>query len=462
MQRARRYRRALESKRPKGNLSRPRPGPLQQRPRRTAGWACSLPCALRRLPTGVPGRKRWAMGTYGNHVWRRHVYKHWRAAAPADRPFARPTPLQTFCEARAGGNAPLGQNSSAPHAQPRVPGRPGLATGLTAGSSTHRVHAHSTFVIVCCCPPWSRLTRHCCWPSRAHKPPRGSRLYPRTGRPRCRGRSCRSLFDDASGCHHLWAPASAANMGAVRPLGRPRPRLHTQWPFGTPSEVGRASLARSMPRGGGSGGTRCPPAVAVAHVGARSPDVRPPTPRPRGLVVYGASPQRLALCCDATLVSPITGASTPHPRADHTAGIALRMAESRKRATYPELQRGGGQRLSSLLWRSEGAGTLTRRRLSDSSSGSGLSVRRRPSELPPPMPGRVGGGACCRLQCSTLLAARPWEHRGWSPKAPLGASLPWTTCWRSLSQLARAASRCACPSRWATPSSPDSAQPHVF
>ena len=234
MQRARRYRRALESKRPKGNLSRPRPGPLQQRPRRTAGWACSLPCALRRLPTGVPGRKRWAMGTYGNHVWRRHVYKHWRAAAPADRPFARPTPLQTFCEARAGGNAPLGQNSSAPHAQPRVPGRPGLATGLTAGSSTHRVHAHSTFVIVCCCPPWSRLTRHCCWPSRAHKPPRGSRLYPRTGRPRCRGRSCRSLFDDASGCHHLWAPASAANMGAVRPLGRPRPRLHTQWPFGTP------------------------------------------------------------------------------------------------------------------------------------------------------------------------------------------------------------------------------------
>ena len=75
-------------------------------------------------------------------------------------------------------------------------------------------------------------------------------------------------------------------------------------------------------------------------------------------------------------------------------------------------------------------------------------------------------GMLPRLQCSTLLAARPWEHCGWSPKAPLGASLRWTTYWRSLSQLARAASRCAergpCPSRWATPSSPDSAQPHVF
>ena len=113
----------------------------------------------------------------------------------------------------------------------------------------------------------------------------------------------------------------------------------------------------------------------------------------------------VSLCCDATLVSPITGASTPHPRADHTPGIALRrMAESRKRATYPELQRGANAS-SSLLWKSEGAGTLTRRRLSDSSSKSGLSVRRRPSELPPPLFVRAGGGACCRPQCSTL-----WRH----------------------------------------------------
>ena len=98
---------------------------------------------------------------------------------------------------------------------------------------------------------------------------------------------------------------------------------------------------------------------------------------------------------------------------------------------------------SSLLLRSEGAGTPTRRRLSDSSSGSGLSVRHQPSELLPPLPGHAGGGACCRLQCSTPLAARPWERRGWSPKAPLPANLAWTTCWRSLSPLARAASRCA-------------------
>ena len=78
---------------------------------------------------------------YGNRAWRRHVCRHWSAAEQADLPSARPMPLQTFCEARDGRSAPLGQHSSAPHARPRVPGKPGLATGLTAGSSTHRVHA---------------------------------------------------------------------------------------------------------------------------------------------------------------------------------------------------------------------------------------------------------------------------------------------------------------------------------
>ena len=100
-----------------------------------------------------------------------------------------------------------------------------------------------------------------------------------------------------------------------------------------------------------------------------------------------------------------------------------------------------------LLWRSEGVGNA------DSQALVRQLVRVQALRAPPALLGRAGGGACCRLQCSTPLAARPWEHHGWSPKAPLGASLPWTTCGRSLSQLARAASRCAkrgiSPSRWA-------------
>ena len=56
---------------------------------------------------------------------------------------------------------------------------------------------------------------------------------------------------------HLW-PTWARMPKAVRPLGRPRPRLHTQWLLGTPREAGRASLARCMPRGGGKKKTSCP------------------------------------------------------------------------------------------------------------------------------------------------------------------------------------------------------------
>ena len=63
------------------------------------------------------------------------------------------------------------------------------------------------------------------------------------------------------------------------------------------------------------------------------------------LIVYGATPLGLALCCDATLVSPLTRTGLPQPCAAETDGAALRVAERRKRAAYPELARGGPQRL---------------------------------------------------------------------------------------------------------------------
>ena len=54
------------------------------------------------------------------------------------------------------------------------------------------------------------------------------------------------------------------------------------------------------------------------------------------LVVYGATANGGALCCDATLVSPLT-------RTGHPDGAALKVAERRKHSTYPELARGGPQ-----------------------------------------------------------------------------------------------------------------------
>ena len=43
-----------------------------------------------------------------------------------------------------------------------------------------------------------------------------------------------------------------------------------------------------------------------------------------------------------------TGKGVPHPRAAFTPGVALRTAENRKHVTYPELRRGGAQRLCIL------------------------------------------------------------------------------------------------------------------
>ena len=98
--------RATQSKRPKASFSRPQLGTLQQRPRRWAGWASSLPGALRRPPTGAPGRARWVVGTDGSRAWRRHVVcKRWSAAAPAHQPSARPTPPHSGKHS----SAPLGR-----------------------------------------------------------------------------------------------------------------------------------------------------------------------------------------------------------------------------------------------------------------------------------------------------------------------------------------------------------------
>ena len=70
-----------------------------------------------------------------------------------------------------------------------------------------------------------------------------------------------------------------------------------------------------------------------------APQVHPGDRRRLDFVVYGATSNGEALCCDATLVSPLTRAGRPVPGADAVA------ARRRKVARYPELTRGGPQRL---------------------------------------------------------------------------------------------------------------------
>ena len=63
------------------------------------------------------------------------------------------------------------------------------------------------------------------------------------------------------------------------------------------------------------------------------------------LVVYGATANTGELCCDATMVSPLTRTGHPHPCTVEVHGAALKVAERRKQCTYPELVRGGPQKL---------------------------------------------------------------------------------------------------------------------
>ena len=76
-----------------------------------------------------------------------------------------------------------------------------------------------------------------------------------------------------------------------------------------------------------------------------APQVHPDDRRRLDFVGYGTTSHGEALCCDATLVSPLTRAGRPVPGADARAGVALVAARRRKVARYPELTRGGPQRL---------------------------------------------------------------------------------------------------------------------
>ena len=79
-----------------------------------------------------------------------------------------------------------------------------------------------------------------------------------------------------------------------------------------------------------------------------APGVDPDDRRRLDFVAYGATQLGETLCCDVTLVSPLTRDGRPQPSSTTRDGAALAIAERRKRAAYPELPRRGPQRLCVL------------------------------------------------------------------------------------------------------------------
>ena len=131
---SRRCRHALGRKRPKASLSRPQPGPLQQRLRRWAGWACTLPCAY------------CSMGCLGRHAGLLDVIGTCATAFGVGM-CACTRSAVVWSVSRTEGRSAFAATrwQECPTWSRATPGarKPGLATGLTAGSSTHRVPAHT-------------------------------------------------------------------------------------------------------------------------------------------------------------------------------------------------------------------------------------------------------------------------------------------------------------------------------
>ena len=99
---------------------------------------------------------------------------------------------------------------------------------------------------------------------------------------------------------------------------RLRPGVPAHWPVGAPQFRARESLDPADDR------------------------------RRLDFVIYGAAARGEALCCDATLVSPVRRDGSPQAGAPVRDGVAIARAQPRKLARYPERTRGGPRRLCVL------------------------------------------------------------------------------------------------------------------
>ena len=125
------------------------------------------------------------------------------------------------------------------------------------------------------------------------------------------------------------------------------------------------------------------------------------------LVIYGATPNGSALCCDATLVSPLTRTGQPQPCAADVDGAALRTAERRKAATYPELQGAGPQKLVVLGSTRPGSATV----LQSTASSTGRSGFRLDASLVGHVVCRSAAGGCQHCPRPAVAAAAACHQR---------------------------------------------------
>ena len=170
----------------------------------------------------------------------------------------------------------------------------------------------------------------CCDPSQARMPARGFLPYPRMPRPPLRLTSCISL------CGAVCASRSPSREHAVVGMASmAAAELSMRW-----ATTPRPALVQACWRG---------EALCLSGHGSKWHAKQSGQKAERFLNNGLPTPQHpVALCCDATLVSTLTRNGLPANAADSRDGAAIAVARRRKAARYPELGRGGPQRLCVL------------------------------------------------------------------------------------------------------------------
>ena len=246
------------------------------------------------------------------------------------------------CKMKVGARAPPGElylKEPAPPHQPRT----ARGTGHMVGRCTHRGSIPNNIAIACSCLPCRSVPRRCSAHRLGHMREHGSPPY-LASRPTMPPQAMQIALR-----RRLPLPLSPNHCGPNPGCGGPVDALgdHTLACPRTGLLARRAKVVeRAWVR------------VARKAVGAEgqvvpqhwltyttAPGVLASDRRRLDLVVYGATAHGGALCCDATLVSPLTRTGHPQPCTAEVDGAALQVAERRKRVAYPELSRGGPQKL---------------------------------------------------------------------------------------------------------------------